>query len=310
MIAEFNHFDIKERVIDFFQNIFILKKKLTDKRIIHYFEWGNKNIHFYDVVSRKQSKYLVDFINYIPKFCRTVVTDHGRLFCLAGRHQDNVCCNWMLEYIEEHKCLEHRANLNDARSDFTSIYEPEKDRIYVIGGNDAKNFYKNCEYYDVAVDKWVRMAELNVARDSAACCIFNSKYIYVFSGRIKFSPKEITDVCEMYDIDKNIWEQINVKNKTNWVPCDLAMCFQTGPSTILIFGGFDRANRTNATFTFNTNNKTIDRSGDLPTVGSFSTMVFQIDDCLYTVGWNNTKKNLYKYNISDSYWKVDDEFTI
>jgi Kelch motif/Galactose oxidase, central domain len=49
MIAEFNHFDIKERIIDFFQNIFIVKKKLTDKRIIHYFEWGNKNIHFYDV---------------------------------------------------------------------------------------------------------------------------------------------------------------------------------------------------------------------------------------------------------------------
>ena len=61
MIAEFNHFDIKERILDFFTNIFILKKKLTDKRIIHYFEWGNKNIHFYDVHTRKQSKYLVDF---------------------------------------------------------------------------------------------------------------------------------------------------------------------------------------------------------------------------------------------------------
>lgn len=61
MIAEFNHFDIKERIIDFFQNIFIVKKKLTDKRIIHYFEWGNKNIHFYDVTTHKQSKYLVDF---------------------------------------------------------------------------------------------------------------------------------------------------------------------------------------------------------------------------------------------------------
>lgn len=146
----------------------------------------------------------------------------------------------MLEYVEEHRCLEHRATLNDARSDFTAIYESEKDRIYVIGGNDAKNFYKNCEYYDVGADKWVRMSELNVARDSAACCIFNSKFIYVFSGRIKFSPKEITDVCEIYDIEKNIWEIINVKNKSNWIPCDLAMCYQIGPSSILIFGGFDK----------------------------------------------------------------------
>jgi hypothetical protein len=262
------------------------------------------------VHTRKQSKYLVDFQSYIPKFCRTVVTDHGRLFCIAGRHQDNVCCNWMLEYVEEHRCLEHRANLNEPRSDFTSIYESERDRIYVIGGNDAKNFYRSCEYYDVAVDKWVRMAELNVARDSAACCIFNNKFIYVFSGRIKFSPKEITDVCEFYDIEKNVWEIIQLRNKSNWIPCDLAMSFQIGPSSILIFGGFDKANRTNATFVFNTANKTIERAGDLPTVGSFSTMVFQIDDCLYTVGWNNTKKNLYRYNISDSYWRVDEDFTI
>ena len=180
----------------------------------------------------------------------------------------------MLEYVEEHRCLEHRTLLNDARSDFTAIYESEKDRIYVIGGNDAKNFYKNCEYYDVGTDKWIRMAELNVARDSAACCIFNAKYIYVFSGRIKFSPKEITDVCEAYDIDKNIWQQINMKNKANWIPCDLAMCQQIGPSSILIFGGFDKQNRTNASFIFNTNAKQIEMASDLPTVGSFSTMVF------------------------------------
>ena len=88
----------------------------------------------------------------------------------------------MLEYVEEHKQLEHRSNLNDPRSDFTAIYESEKDRIYVIGGNDAKNFYKACEYYDIGIDEWIRMAELNVARDSAACCIFNAKFIYVFSG--------------------------------------------------------------------------------------------------------------------------------
>ena len=48
------------------------------------------------------------------------------------------------------------------------------------------------------------MAELNVARDSASCCIFNNKFIYVFSGRIKFSPIEITDFCEFYDIEKNV----------------------------------------------------------------------------------------------------------
>ena len=39
-------------------------------------------------------------------------------------------------------------------------------------------------------------------------------------------------------------------------------------------------------------------------------MVFQIEDALYTVGWNNQKKNLYKFNITGGYWKVDEDFTI
>ncbi len=60
-----------------------------------------------------------------------------------------MCCNWMLEYIEEKKCLEHKSLLNDPWSDFTAIYDGDMDRIYAIGGNDAKNFYTNCEYYDV-----------------------------------------------------------------------------------------------------------------------------------------------------------------
>lgn len=82
------------------------------------------------------------------------------------------------------------------------------------------------------------------------------------------------------------------------------------PTSILIFGGFDRQSRTEASFIFNTNKKTITRQNNLPTVGSFSTMVFQIEDSLYTVGWNNSKKNLYKYNIPKSHWSVDDGFTI
>ena len=61
---------------------------------------------------------------------------------------------------------------------------------------------------------------------------------------------------------------------------------------------------------FNTGNKSITRQADLPTVGSFSTMVFQIEDSLYTVGWNNSKKNLYRYNITRTQWTVDDGFTI
>ena len=47
----------------------------------------------------------------------------------------------------------------------------------------------------------------------------------VLAFTVKFSPKEITDVCECYDIEKNVWDVVDVKNKANWIPCDLAMAY-------------------------------------------------------------------------------------
>jgi N-acetylneuraminic acid mutarotase len=84
----------------------------------------------------------------IPKFCRTVVTDEGRVFCIGGRHQDNVCCDWMMEYVDSKQMLNYRSPLLFRRSDFTALYS-ERGLIFVIGGNDAKSFYTACEKYDI-----------------------------------------------------------------------------------------------------------------------------------------------------------------
>ena len=73
----------------------------------------------------------------------------------------------MLEYIESKKTLTYRSPLLFRRSDFTALYS-ERGLIYVIGGNDAKSFYTACEKYDIQNDTWSRIADLNVARDSAA----------------------------------------------------------------------------------------------------------------------------------------------
>jgi len=54
----------------------------------------------------------------------------------------------MIEYIEIKQTMVYRSPLLFRRSDFTALYS-ERGLIFVIGGNDAKNFYTACEKYDI-----------------------------------------------------------------------------------------------------------------------------------------------------------------
>ena len=222
-IADYQDVDVIDKFGELLHNTFILKKSYSSHKFVHYFEWGSKSIHFFDVEKNVSHKVALNNQFSIPKFCRTVVTDEGRVFCIGGRHQDNMCCDWMMEFKEDRAELEYKSPLLFKRSDFTALYS-ERGLIFVIGGNDAKSFYTACEKCDIQNDTWSRIADLNVARDSAASCIFNNKYIYVFSGRTKFDKKEITDTIEMYDIDHNMWRMVNLNSKSTWTACDLAMC--------------------------------------------------------------------------------------
>ena len=49
---------------------------------------------------------------------------------------------------------EPREPMNLARSDTSVVYVPHLDRIYVLGGNDGKKFYAECEYYNPVKDDW------------------------------------------------------------------------------------------------------------------------------------------------------------
>jgi len=100
-IADYSNVNVVEKFSELLQNTFILKKSYSSSKFVHYFEWGSKNIHFYDVDKMVSHKVTLKNDFNIPKFCRTVVTDEGRVFCIGGRHQDNVCCDWMMEYVDQ-----------------------------------------------------------------------------------------------------------------------------------------------------------------------------------------------------------------
>jgi len=85
-IADYSDVDVIEKFGKLLHDTFILKKSYSSHKFVHYFEWGSKSIHFFDV--EKMISHKVSLTNpfNIPKFCRTVVTDEGRVFCIGGRH--------------------------------------------------------------------------------------------------------------------------------------------------------------------------------------------------------------------------------
>lgn len=99
-VADYQDIDVVDKFDELLHNTFILKKSYSSHKFVHYFEWGSKSIHFYDVDKTISHKISLNNTFSIPKFCRTVVTDEGRVFCIGGRHQDNMCCDWMMEYVE------------------------------------------------------------------------------------------------------------------------------------------------------------------------------------------------------------------
>ena len=48
-IADYSHINVLDKFSELLNNTFILKKSYCSSKFVHYFEWGSKNIHFFDV---------------------------------------------------------------------------------------------------------------------------------------------------------------------------------------------------------------------------------------------------------------------
>lgn len=308
-LANLESMDVKHVIVNSIKDLLFKKEYISNSNVIHYFEWGNKNVIFYDIDKKAATKYTLNVEFNMPKFCRTVATDDGRIFIIGGRDRQNVCCDWVLEYKDSAKGLIQKKPMLLRRSDFTPVYS-RSNFIYVIGGNDAKIFYKQCEKYEIDSDQWLKIANLNIGRDSAACCIFNDKFIYAFSGRVKFDKKEITNTIEKYSILGDLWEIVELSAKSGWTPCDLGMAYQIDANSLIVFGGFDKDVRTQETFIFNVNTNHMERGSYLPKEGSFSNFVFHFGTSIFVVGWNNSGKNLYQFSLPERTWKIEDNLIL
>ena len=59
-IADYSAVDVYGKFEELLHNTFILKKSYSSRKLVHYFEWGTKNIHFYDVEKMSTEKVVLN----------------------------------------------------------------------------------------------------------------------------------------------------------------------------------------------------------------------------------------------------------
>ena len=77
-------------------------------------------------------------------------------------------------------------------------------KLYLVGGyiRSSNKSLCSCYTYEINTNTWNKIANLNVARDCAACTVFEGKI--VFTGGENFVKGELNSV-EAYDYHENKW---------------------------------------------------------------------------------------------------------
>lgn len=117
-------------------------------KFLHWFEWGERNLHLYDIVNNtSRTIRLINNIK-IPNFSRSIVVPDGKIFLLGGEdpegHPKKEIYQFDLLRLDGEHVLEPKALMPHQKYDFTLCYMDGF--IYVICGKDTSSEAVNiCE---------------------------------------------------------------------------------------------------------------------------------------------------------------------
>lgn len=122
--------------------------ELDMPKYLHWFEWGERNLHLFDIVEHKsRSIKLINNIK-IPNFSRSIVTPQAKIFLLGGEDSEGqpkkeIYMFDLMKLDREH-ILEPKALMPHQKYDFTLCHL--NGYIYVICGKDTTSEAVNiCE---------------------------------------------------------------------------------------------------------------------------------------------------------------------
>ena len=91
--------------------------------------------------------------------------------------------------------------MNQERGYFGITYDSVRKEVYVLGGNNRKQYLNQCEKYSIEKDEWTEIAPLGGKKEGVSACILNNKFIYAIGGK---DIDDFTNDIEKYTIGGNV----------------------------------------------------------------------------------------------------------
>ena len=144
---------------------------------------------------------------------------------------------------------------------------------------------------------------MRVPRTGVSLCTFKNNYIFAFGGRV--DQKRIVDTIEVYDISRNVWQEIENSyiDKTKWVPAYMGLAYQITDNEIILFGGKSAITFQifNGCFVFDVEKMEIKEQGSLVNPCSFMNTPLVFNNNLYAYG---NDIYVHCYNIPEHKWSA------
>ena len=179
--------------------------------------------------------------------------------------------------------------------------------LYVIGGQEGSMKYLNkCEKFNISINQWSPLPEINRCKSKMAACVFEENIIYIFGG--EYEEEALYDI-EKLDIKEEGfgWRLITITHNEGWEGRLGSGAFQIDDRYIMLFGGHSNIECTHY-FYFNTTTNTLSIRGELPQYDDFipeADSHILYDGRVWIFGGLGLA-DLYNYNVRDALWtKVD-----
>jgi hypothetical protein len=152
----------------------------------------------------------------------------------------------------------------------------------------------------MAANEWKEQPELNRNRYLSTAVTVSERYIYVIGG---YEPP-ITDIERLDTFNSNslYWELIKVYSQSfeNDIKYWFGACAISN-SEILIFGGKKDGASSNSAYVFDTHQRNIVKTANLPNKDTFYQRTFLVKGGkVYAYGYEND--NAYIYSIANKTW--------